>query len=171
MLNLFKNIPISPRACYWYGFFICMGLLDFAIYLEMGMALAPCPLCELQRLMFLLIGLCCLFAGLQNPKRLGVIIYSMLIGLFCLGGGILAGHQLWLEAHPPAIANSCGMSLGYLLHALPISEALRTAVMGTGDCATVSWRFLGLSIPGWSLIAFIGLAFMALYQTHRMPKA
>jgi disulfide bond formation protein DsbB len=170
MRTLFKNIPIGPRACYWYSFLICMGLLGFALYLEIGMALAPCPLCELQRLMFLLVGLCCLFAGLQNPKRRGIIIYSLLISLFCLGGGLLAGHQLWLEVHPPAAANSCGMSLGYLLNALPLSQALRVAIMGTGDCAVVTWRLLGLSIPAWSLIAFIGLGITALYQIRRAPK-
>jgi len=35
---------------------------------------------------------------------------------------------------------------------------------GDGNCAEVTWRFLGLSIPGWTLIVFIGLASLWLLQ-------
>jgi len=33
---------------------------------------------------------------------------------------------------------------------------------GDGNCAVIDWTFLGLSLPGWSLIAFIGLVLFAL---------
>ena len=28
------------------------------------------------------------------------------------------------------------------------------AIQGDGNCAEVMWSFLGISIPGWTLIAF-----------------
>jgi len=33
---------------------------------------------------------------------------------------------------------------------------------GSGDCAEVVWTFLGLSIPGWTLIIFSGLTLFGL---------
>ncbi|MGH8728130.1 MAG: disulfide bond formation protein B, partial [Burkholderiales bacterium] len=32
---------------------------------------------------------------------------------------------------------------------------------GSGDCAEIAWRFLGLSIPEWALIWFLILAIAA----------
>ena len=31
-------------------------------------------------------------------------------------------------------------------------------IMGTGECGDVVWTFLGISIPGWTLVAFVGMA-------------
>jgi disulfide bond formation protein DsbB len=41
---------------------------------------------------------------------------------------------------------------------------------GTGECAKVDWSFLGLSIPGWTLIAFIGLAILGLLQIWNIKQ-
>ena len=34
---------------------------------------------------------------------------------------------------------------------------------GSGQCAEVTWRFLGLSIAEWSLACFVALALYALW--------
>lgn len=167
---MFKKIPTSTQACYWYCFLLCIGLLGFAIYLQTVMLLAPCPLCELQRFMFLLIAVTSLFGGLLKPKYKGVCWFSFFIGLFAVLGALLAGHQVWLESHPPANPDACGMGLSYIFSMLPFSQALKVAIMGTGDCATVTWRLLGLSIPVWSLMSFIGLFIIAIYQVMRAPR-
>lgn len=168
--NPLKKIPTSPRACFWYIFLFCMGLLGFAIYLQTVILLAPCPLCELQRLMFLLAAFCGLLGGLVNPKRKGILWFSFLIGLFAILGALLAGHQIWLEQHPPANPNSCGMSLSYLFGMLPVSQAMKIAIMGTGDCAAVTWRMFGLTIPAWSLISFVIIFIFACLSAKKAPK-
>ena len=35
---------------------------------------------------------------------------------------------------------------------------------GSGDCGTIDWTFLGLSMPAWSLVWFVilGLFFLAI---------
>ena len=33
---------------------------------------------------------------------------------------------------------------------------------GDGDCAEIQWFFLGVTLPGWSLIGFIILGIIAL---------
>ncbi len=172
MLNshLFRRTPASVALCFWLGFFMCVGVLGFALYLEQALKLAPCPLCQLQRFMFLTIGFLYLFAALQKPHRFGVIVYASLISLFAAAGAGLAGYQLWLQAHPPAVSGACGVGLGYLLDTLSFSQAMKIAIMGTADCAIVTWRLFGLSIPAYSLMGFIAVGLLALYQIRRVPR-
>ena len=41
---------------------------------------------------------------------------------------------------------------------------------GSGECADILWTFLGLSIPGWTLVAFLGLATLSLLQQWNTPN-
>jgi disulfide bond formation protein DsbB len=38
---------------------------------------------------------------------------------------------------------------------------------GSGECAKVDWTFLGLSMPAWTLVWFIGLGLGALWAALR----
>ncbi|MEH6639713.1 MAG: disulfide bond formation protein B [Porticoccaceae bacterium] len=38
---------------------------------------------------------------------------------------------------------------------------------GNGNCAEVQWTLLGISIFGWTLVAFAGLALFCLWQGLR----
>lgn len=38
-----------------------------------------------------------------------------------------------------------------------LSDALPFIFKGSGNCASVDWTFLGLSIANWSLVNFIAL--------------
>lgn len=61
-------------------------------------------------------------------------------------------------------------SVDYMLDVLPWMEVLTTALKGTGDCAEVTWRFLGLSIPGWTAIFFSLLVIVGLVMLLRPPR-
>ena len=54
-----------------------------------------------------------------------------------------------------------------MLEVLPWFEVLQTALKGTGDCAEVVWRFLGLSIPGWTAVFFSLLIVLGLFVMLR----
>ena len=58
-----------------------------------------------------------------------------------------------------------------MLDVLPWFEVLSTALQGTGDCAEVVWRFLGLSIPGWTAVFFSLLVITGLVLMFRRQKA
>ena len=49
-------------------------------------------------------------------------------------------------------------------------EVVRKVLTGTGDCGTVDWTLLGLSMPVWSLIGFVLLAAWGLYAAFRRRK-
>src|SRR5690606_41928925 len=49
--------------------------------------------------------------------------------------------------------------------ALPI--LLRLMLHGSADCAKISWTLFGISLPEWSLLAFIGMILFSLYLLLR----
>ena len=152
------------RLSYLLIFLVCAGLLGFGYYLEYGKGLDPCPLCILQRLFFLVIGLGGLIAALHNPKSLGIRIYSGFLVLLSMMGAAVAGRQVWLQHLPPDQVPECGPGLEYMLEVYPLGETLAKILKGTGDCAEVDWTFLGLSIAEWALISFIVLTAVSVLQ-------
>ncbi|HSR62235.1 MAG TPA: disulfide bond formation protein B, partial [Gammaproteobacteria bacterium] len=59
---------------------------------------------------------------------------------------------------------ACGPGLDYMLEVFPLQEVLQMVFSGSGECAEVQWRFLGLSIPEWSLVCFAGFIILAVMQ-------
>ncbi|MNE24042.1 disulfide bond formation protein B [compost metagenome] len=91
----------------------------------------------------------------------------MLILLSGLGGIFTAGRQVWLQTLPHDQLPSCLPPLDYMLETMPFAETLRQIFHGSADCAEVTWTLLSLSIPEWSLLAFVAFALFALYQLFR----
>lgn len=133
------------------------------------MELEPCYLCILQRVFVMATGAIALIAGLHNPGMLGVRVYSALTTLTALSGSFFSGKQLWLQGLPEDQVPECGVSVDYLFEVHSFGNALAELLKGDGNCADVQWVFLGLSIPGWTFIAFIGLAGLAVWQMLRRP--
>lgn len=157
----------NPRLLNLLAFLACAGLLAFGLYLEHAEGLEPCPLCVVQRIAFIGVGLVCLVAAIHGPQRRGRRVYAGLSLLFAGAGIATAGRQIWLQGLPPDQLPACLPSLEYMMEALPFQDILRMVLHGTADCAEVTWTLLGLSIPEWSLLAFAGLAALALLQLLR----
>ena len=156
------------------AFFVCLGLLGFGYYLQFVEGLAPCPLCILQRVAFLLLGLIFLAAALHRPASSARRWYVALLALTAGTGAVIAGRHVYLQSLPPEQAPACGADLGYMLANFPLHETIVLIFRGTGDCASVAWRFLGLSIPGWALVWFVALGVAGVMvnlgsSVHRRP--
>ncbi|UAW98608.1 disulfide bond formation protein B [Halopseudomonas nanhaiensis] len=167
------TLPAS-RLLYLLAFIVCVVLLLIALYMEHYMGLLPCPLCIIQRIAFVLIGLTCLTAVLHNPAprqgkaRAGAArVYGGVTTLFAVLGGAIAGRQVWLQYQPADQLPSCLPSLDYMMDVLPLQDIVSLLFSGTADCAAVSWTFLGLSIAECTLIAFIGFTLFGLVQIFR----
>lgn len=158
----FRAMFLAVLAC-------CLGVLGIGLYLQHGLNLEPCPLCILQRVAFVAIGMTALLAFLHNPGVIGRVIYGLLLVLFSSIGALVAGRNLWLQHLPPDQVPACGPGLDYMLDAFPLSKALPMIFQGSGECAKVAWTMLGLSIPAWALAWFLvfmmaGLAAMFLRE-------
>ena len=161
---------IKPWQLWLSLFVICAGLLSYALYTEHFLYLVPCALCMTQRFFYLLAGLLGLFAAIHRPRHVIAQCYNGLIMLSLGLGAATAGRQVWLQHLPEDQVPACGPSLGYMLETLPIAETFKTLMMGDGNCAEVQWTFLGLSMPTWSLIAFIGLLLLSLFNSLLLAR-
>ena len=138
-----------------------------ALYLEHVVGLAPCPLCIVQRICVIGFGLVCLIAAVHGPRKTGRRVYSVLALLFALAGGATAIRQIWLQSIPADELPSCLPSLEYMMDALPFQEIAKLVLHGTAECAEVSWTLLGMSIPEWTLLAFIAMTVFGVWQLLR----
>ena len=151
-------ILLPPRRIgYVLGFFVCVGLLGYAYYLQYVEGLEPCPLCMLQRVAVAGMGLVFLIAVFHNPGRIGATIYAVLQLAIGGAGAAVAARQVWLQSLPKDQVPACGMSLNYMLDTLPLAETLRKVFEGSGECAEKGWVFLHLSIAAWTLVFFIAM--------------
>lgn len=155
----------SIRYGYLAGFLICAGLIAFALYLQYVQGEEPCPLCMLQRLAFMALGVVFLVAALHGPHRTGAAIYGVLLVLFALAGGAVAGRHVWLQSLPKNMVPECGPGLEFILSRFPLNKALDLILRGSGECAEKGWTFLGLTIAGWSLVWFVLLGVLAIALT------
>lgn len=137
--------------------FTAFALLSVAFYMEYEMGLEPCPLCMLQRIFFFLIGVASLISALYHTVR-SRIICSWSVVVFAVLGAALAIRHLYLQNLPAEELPACLPGLSYMVEVFPWQEIMQAMIMGTGECGDVLWTFLGLSIPGWTLVAFIGMA-------------
>ena len=144
-------------------FFSCIGLLSYAQYLQQIEGLLPCPLCVAQRIAYWLLGLTALVAFLHNPRVIGRRVYGLLLVFFALTGATIAARHAWLIRYPESF--ECGISPEEaFLNALPLAEWWPGMFEANGDCANVDWKFLSLTIPDWSLMAFVVLGILVLYM-------
>ena len=151
-------ILLPPRRIgYMLGFLVCVGLMSYALYLQYVLNIDPCPLCVLQRVCVIAMGLVFLVASLHNPGRAGATAYAILQLLAGAAGATLAARQVWLQSLPKDQVPACGMSLDYMLDSLPLSDVVRKVFEGSGECAEKGWEFLHLSIAGWSLVFFVAM--------------
>lgn len=149
------------RKLYLLGFLFCLALFGGALYMQYVMQLEPCPLCVLQRMAVLLAGGLFLLAFLFNPKRTGSKLFSSLIGLVVIAGAAVSGRHIWLQNLPPEEVPSCGPGFDFIVGNFPLADAFSMIFSGSGECAEVSWQFLGLTIPAWTLIAFVVMLWLA----------
>lgn len=160
----------SARTTFLILFLGCTGLILVGMYMQYVMDLYPCPLCITQRVFIVAVGLTALLAFFVNPKAAGRRIFGSLGVLFAMAGGAFSSRQLWLQSLPEDQVPACGPSIDYLLDNFPLMDALSVLLRGDGNCAEVTWSFLGISIPGWTLVAFIGLAAINVWQIARRQR-
>lgn len=138
----------------------CAGLLAFGLYLQHAVGLEPCPMCIVQRYALLLVGVVAAVTAAPRGGR-GFTVGVALMGLLAVCGAFVAARQSFLQWYPPEIL-SCGRDLYGMIESFPLKRVIPMVFKGTGDCSTVDWTFLGLTIANWSFLCFTGIAVLAL---------
>lgn len=157
----------NPRAGNVLGALACAGLMVYALYAQHVLGLDPCPLCIFQRVAVISLGIVFALAALHGPGLSGRRVYGVLILLAAAAGVGVSGRHLWLQSLPPERVPACGPGLDYMLEVFPFREMLQTVLSGSGECAQVDWRFLGLAMPAWVLICVVMLGAFGAWNNWR----
>lgn len=158
---------LSNRWLYLAGALFASGLMGFGLYLQYVEHQDPCPLCMVQRVIFIIILVMFALAALHGPKRTGERAYAALIALLSLSGVGVAARHIWLQNLPKDQVPACGPGLDYMLEVMPMAEVLKQLIHGSGECAEKGWTFLTLGIPEWSLLCYLALGAWAVLITAR----
>ena len=157
----------GKRLLNFAGFLACAGMMGFALYAQYVLLLDPCPLCVFQRIATILLGIVFLVAAIHNPGRPGGRIYAAFV-LLTAGFGVgVAGWHVHLQNLPADKVPSCGPGFEYIMGNFPLFDALSLIFQGSGECADVVWRLLGLSMPTWVIIGLGGLGIAGIYNNLR----
>ena len=159
MLKIWNNI--SRRWLYLAGALTVAGLFCSALYLQYVLRQEPCPLCMIQRVIFIAIGVLFFIAALHNAKQIGAKVYSAVIMLTAMGGVAVASRHIWIQHLPKDQVPGCGPGLDYMLKNFPMSDVWQEFMHGSGECAAKGWTFLALGIPEWSLVWYVLLGVFA----------
>ncbi len=153
------NKILNSRTAYLLGFLASFGLVALALVIQTQYKLEPCPLCISQRIVFMGLGILFLIAAIHKPQnRAWVNLHALLQMLTALGGAGVAIRHWYLQVHKDEMLVDCGVGFDYMFDNFPLKKALTLVFRGTGDCASIDWTFLGLSIPQLALIAFVSIA-------------
>ena len=139
----------------------CAAMLAFGLYLQHVVGLEPCPMCIVQRYIWVFIMLISIITSIFKRFRL------QLSGVFLIGvnaalGVFVAGRQSWLQWYPPEVV-SCGRDLYGMIETFPLQRLIPMIFKGSGDCTAIDWIFLGGSIANRSFICFLFLALILIF--------
>ncbi len=158
---------MASRSMNLAGFLACCAMMAYALYAQHQLLLEPCPLCVLQRLATISLGVVFLLAALHNPHGFGRRVYALFIFLAAGAGLGVAGWHVWLQNLPADKVPACGPGFDYMIDAFPLSEALQLIFAGSGECASIDWSLLGLTMPAWVAICFVFLLVYGLWVNLR----
>ncbi len=161
---------ISNQYLFLMVFLACASLLGTAYYFEYALYMDPCPLCIMQRIAVLMVGLVGLSGFIFAKGVKGQKVHGVLMALSAIFGICVAGRHVWIQSLPADQIPTCGPSLEYMVDTLPWAEVLTVMLRGNGNCADAQWSLLGMSMPMWVLVWFVGFVILAGYMWFQAGK-
>jgi disulfide bond formation protein DsbB len=139
-------------------------LVGAALYLQHAKGMLPCPLCVIQRYLFLGIAIFSLIGAFAGKiKALGTL------ALLCALGGLgVVGKHLYVLAHP---GFSCGIDpMETTLNKIPTATLLPGLFRADGLCEAAQDTVLGLNVPQWSAVWFVILTLSLIWVLARRAR-
>ena len=159
---------VTRRHLLLTGFLISVFLIIYVLYTQYVLGLEPCPLCILQRVAVIALGLSFLLLALRPPQRKqSKFLASLLLVMISSAGVGIAARHVWIQNLPPEKVPGCGPGLDFMIANFPLSEVLEMVFSGSGECAEVSWSFAFLSMPAWVIVWLIFLGFFGVWTIHQ----
>jgi disulfide bond formation protein DsbB len=144
---------------------ISFALVGVALYLQHARYMLPCPLCVIQRYLFLGMGIASLAAAFSRRAK----AWTLLALASGLGGLGVASKHLYVLAHP---GFSCGIDpMETMLNKIPTATLLPWLFRADGLCEAAQETVFGLNVPQWSAVWFVllSLGLAAVLLRSRRP--
>ncbi len=163
----------TPRGLIAATGLAAVGLVAGGLVLAHTLNLAACPLCILQRMLYLLLALeaiaAWLLAGPARPDALPRRAAVLLMAATALTGAGIAAYQTWLQRFAKGV--SCTADQPWWESFVNWAGSQWPLLFeASGLCSEAGWKFLGLSIAEWSLIAFTSMTIAMLAASLGKPQ-
>lgn len=147
-----------------------LALVGGGVVLAQTMNLAACPLCILQRMLYLLLALESALSWPLARSAMATRLAALLMLLTALTGAGIAAYQTWLQRFAKGV--SCTADQPWWEHFVNWAGSQWPLLFeASGLCSEAGWRFLGLSIAEWSLAAFTTMSLAMLSALLRRNTA
>ena len=161
-------VLVTRRKLFLTGFLISVSLIVYVLYTQYVLGLEPCPLCILQRVAVIALGISFLLLALRPPQRKQSKFFASLLLMVISSAGVgIAARHVWIQNLPPDKVPGCGPGLDFMMANFPLSDVLEMVFSGSGECAEISWSFAFLSMPAWALIWLIVLGSFGVWSIHQ----
>jgi len=159
----------SPRFPFAFTLILSLSLVGGGTYFSQVMRLAACPLCIVQRMLYLCLGVAALLGLLAAKSRWGRRFMALLMAAIAGTGVFVAGYQTWLQRWARDV--SCTNDYPWWEQAVDWAGARWPMLFQpNGLCSDPAWKFLSLSIAEWSLVMFSSLLLLSVYTALRKAR-
>jgi disulfide bond formation protein DsbB len=141
-----------------------IALVGAALYLQHAKDMLPCPLCVIQRYLYLGIAIFSLIGAFSGKIKAGAGV-----ALLCALGGLgFVGKHLYVLAHP---GFSCGIDpMETVLNKIPTATLLPWLFRADGLCEAAQETVFGLNVPQWSAVWFVILTLALVWVLVRRAR-
>ena len=160
-LNFGHSLANQPRRL-----LLAIGVLGIALVagglvLARTMNLAACPLCILQRMVYLLISIEVMLSLIAFRGYRSSFYAAIVVAVTSSVGVWIAAYQTWLQRFAADVSCTANQPWweGFVYWAGAQVPFLFEA---TGLCSEAGWKFLSLSIAEWSLVMFSAITIAAI---------
>lgn len=160
------RLLFAPRGLFAGTGIVALGLVAGGVFLAQNMNLAACPLCVLQRMLYLLLSLESIAAWMLAGTKSGRRASASVMAATTLTGVWIAAYQTWLQRFAKGV--SCTADQPWWEQFVNWAGSQWPLLFeASGLCSEAGWKFLGLSIAEWSLIAFSSMTVAMLVNLLR----
>jgi disulfide bond formation protein DsbB len=151
---------------------IAAATLAGAWFFQLVLDIRPCPLCLEQRYAYYLaipLGALVALASTRHAPRALLVAGLAVLALAALGNAWLGAYHAGVEWHFFQGPTDCTGPVGNLGSAGNLLERLDTVKVIR--CDEVQWRFLGLSLAGYSVLISLLMAAIAAWGIVRTTRS
>jgi disulfide bond formation protein DsbB len=159
-----KDLFGSPRLVFIIPVAVGLGLVGGGLILAQRYGLAACPLCIIQRMLYLLLAAIAATGLLLGSG--GRVVVALLLAATAATGAFVAAYQVWIQRFAQEV--NCSANQPWWERMVDwAGERLPLLFEASGLCSDPAWKFLSLSIADWSLLVFSGLFVFSIYALLR----